>query len=633
MHIHFPVLGQVENSLASSQVMESSQVSIQLGPETVLHKFSAKTGVNIELSGGCMTASRKRSPTQALVFSAHALEVDELFEVKIDEVDVMFSGGIKVGLTTFNVNASEATKISQDLSKLSDSWWLEGSSVLRNGQVIKQNYGPCLERLSVGDKVGVKRTQDGAMKIVINGEDVGAACSGLCAVGIRAVISLSGTIVGVSVTSSHKVFSPQEESQASHLPDSLYSILEKEGGGESSDPPNTFEFHDNKGRNIALCHSNSMAKRNDSYNQGIVVSARPLPRNTLFQVLISHMTPRWSSSLSLGVTGLSPDKVHLPVSLLHLKRETWIISGDGVYHNGSKIKNRYGPNINSLLAGHTLGVLVDGHHRLHLYVNGVDQGVACSDIPPTVWVVFDLYGKCDEIVVNSSVGEVSNEEAFVKETGVKEEKENKNLMTSSQKMEMILPQQISRNCEYLTLCTKFKDTLGLPKFFFDLSQITCFCETCHKLRHEDVIQIHGDPKKKYALPIGWVKFPFKQHHQKEGSGNSHVDGEMWHVAYHGTDPGWVRRMLDTGKLLTKAEIGLERRRAPAAKSKEDDSDISLLYFSPTINYAGLERFSPSKKFTDKKNQRGYIGRVALQVAVEPGSYKVGESQVSFTLLH
>ena len=59
-----------------------------------------------------------------------------------------------------------------------------------------------------------------------------------------------------------------------------------------------------------------------------------------------------------------------------MKKESWLISGDGVYQNGSRVVSRYGPNINSLLVGHTVGILVDNNHGLHLYVNGVDQGVA-----------------------------------------------------------------------------------------------------------------------------------------------------------------------------------------------------------------------------------------------------------------
>ena len=89
-------------------------------------------------------------------------------------------------------------------------------------------------------------------------------------------------------------------------------------------------------------------------------------------------------------------------------------------------------------------------------------------------------------------------------------------------------------------------------------------------------------------------------------------------------------MLDEGRLLTKGELGLERRRVPV--NKEDDSDIALIHFSPTINYAGLERFSPAKRFSDRKRKGATqsnvnMARVALQVALEPGSYKVGDSQV------
>ena len=292
------------------------------------------------------------------------------------------------------------------------------------------------------------------------------------------------------------------------------------------------------------------------------------------------------------------------------------------------LTSRYGPNINSLPAGHTPGLLVDSDNCLHLFVNGVDQGVAASNIPDNVWVAADLYGKCDEIVIVNSIEGQRGEEGglnFVKESGDKEEKESTNLMTSSQKTEMIPPQMISRNCEYLAICSRFKDTLGLPKVFFDTSLVICYCETCHKLRHEDVIKVSGDPKQKYALPIGWVKFPLSQ------AGGSEESCAMWHVAYHGTQPGWVRKMLDTGKLLTKGEVGLERRRVPVNKSKEDDSDIALVHFSPTINYAGLERFSPAKKFSDLKRkcqaQGDNVARLALQVALEPGSYKVGDSQV------
>ena len=70
----------------------------------------------------------------------------------------------------------------------------------------------------------------------------------------------------------------------------------------------------------------------------------------------------------------------------------------------------------------------------------------------------------------------------------------------------------------------------------------------------------------------------------------------------------------------------------------------LLFFSPTVNYAGQPQFAPGRRFTDKttgiahtgRTRQGnstkistkvrrqcYLGRTALAVTVEPGSYKVG----------
>ena len=208
------------------------------------------------------------------MFSAHCLAVYERFEGKIDEVDEFLSGGIKIGLTSHELGSQqEGGRVRQELAELRDCWWLEGSTVLRAGQQLKLNYGPSLECLQAGDRVGVKRTAEGAMKILINGEDAG-------------VVSLPGGVVGVSVTSSHKVTSPgpgQEESHTSHLADSLHStVLEKEAGA-GQQPGDTaaatvFEFHDNMDHNVALCHGNTVARRHDSYNQGLVMSARPLPR-------------------------------------------------------------------------------------------------------------------------------------------------------------------------------------------------------------------------------------------------------------------------------------------------------------------------------------------------------------------
>lgn len=40
---------------------------------------------------------------------------------------------------------------------------------------------------------------------------------------------------------------------------------------------------------------------------------------------------------------------------------------------------------------------------LHYYINGFDQGPAARDIPPVVYAVIDLYGKCAQVSITDSV--------------------------------------------------------------------------------------------------------------------------------------------------------------------------------------------------------------------------------------
>ncbi|PSN33663.1 hypothetical protein C0J52_20980 [Blattella germanica] len=130
--------------------------------------------------------------------------------------------------------------------------------------------------------------------------------------------------------------------------------------------PIVSEFHENHGRNVQLGEGRKTAKRTASYNQG---------------VRIDSLNPRWVSSLMVGVTCQSPEKTHFPLTALGFKKNSWIISSDCVFHNGVKVKGCYGPNLDSLQSCHLVGILVDIESRLHLYVNGIDQGVAACDIP------------------------------------------------------------------------------------------------------------------------------------------------------------------------------------------------------------------------------------------------------------
>lgn len=54
----------------------------------------------------------------------------------------------------------------------------------------------------------------------------------------------------------------------------------------SPDRSTGLQFHENRGRNIELSPDRCIASRIESYNQGVVLSSKPLSRGMLFQVII-----------------------------------------------------------------------------------------------------------------------------------------------------------------------------------------------------------------------------------------------------------------------------------------------------------------------------------------------------------
>ena len=89
-------------------------------------------------------------------------------------------------------------------------WWVEGTTVLRAGNPVRLNYGPSLERLGPGDRVGVTRGGDGTLRLVVNGEEAGPGCPGVPA-GVRAVFWLAGAAAALTVTSVRRLGGAGEE--------------------------------------------------------------------------------------------------------------------------------------------------------------------------------------------------------------------------------------------------------------------------------------------------------------------------------------------------------------------------------------------------------------------------------------
>uniref|UniRef100_A0A3B4H265 Neuralized-like protein 4 n=1 Tax=Pundamilia nyererei TaxID=303518 RepID=A0A3B4H265_9CICH len=629
--------GPLDNSLCTSNVTEKS-FPIHSPVTGVAHRLHSKHGKNVVLLGEGCQAVRVGGYAHGIAFSAKELKTDELFEVRIDEVDEQWCGSLHIGLTTLaplELPSCPLSGLSPSLPQLRTkvTWLLCGSEVRRNGVLQRQNYGCSLDRLMVGNRVGVKRCNDDTMHIFIDGEDMGPAATAV-AKNVYGVLDLYGRITAASIVSS----SLTEDVESVKAPSlSSDSCSEGEEDSTPSEPcvlvPTVMAFLENHGKNIQLSNQNLTAARVSSYNQGLLVTAQPLARQQLFQVRfhIDRLNPSWTSSLSLGVIGHSPDRLNFPSTACCLKRSAWLLQRDSVFHNSLKICENYGPNLDTCPEGTALGLLVDANSCLHLYVNGMDQGVAAQDIPSPCYPFIDLYGQCEQVtIVTNNVPAVGGESG---ETRCQGDMEKADMVDGiKESVCWTPPPEVNPNktCEYQALCSRFKDMLTLPDGYFseDAKYNLCYCESCHKLRGDEAYYKRGEPPRDYALPFGWCRFGLRMKSHCEVSNAL----KKWHIAYHGTSVGALRHTLDHSQLLPGMSsifsMSPAKVEGPNGYSEPEENsapgrEVPRVRLSPTMRYSGLEIFAPKVQFRDPRSHRCHQAQVGFQVCVRPGSYKVG----------
>ncbi|KAG8187410.1 hypothetical protein JTE90_009486 [Oedothorax gibbosus] len=571
--------------------------------------FHPICGADVTLDYFGILATRNGDYEQGLVFSSRLLEKDDLYEIHIYTANTVWGGTLRYGVTTYEPE-DQLSLPSNALGIVgADTWLILDSHLYKNGEVIKRNYALFLPHITAGDSVGVKIFSDSSLHFFINGIDLGVAALNMPKK-LRMVADIYGSIESIMI----------KNAGASTNSDS--KILEKKSNVNTPVTYSTssvMAFHDNHGRNIVLTNENLTACRIASYNQGIVITSKALQCDELFQVQIDNLHSDWSGALQIGITSLNPDQVCLPVSALSMKRNTWLISGDAVYHNGVKIKSKYGPNLNSLKSKHKVGIKIDSESNLRLFVNNIDQGIAAEEIPQPVYGVVDVYGKCKQVTI-------SVDPYLSEEESEKDDKEKANLECDGEKSikPVCSSQLLTRNCDHLGICSIIKNSLGLLDIYFLPDSIVCFCENCHKLRGDEPYYRKGDPPRDYAQPFGWCRFPLRSVSKAEKTGVN----DKWHVAFYGSNFSSVRRIVEQGKLLPPAMLGFKVQQKVRDKGgKSEDTNSNHVLISPTMLYAGSHKFSPKEEFIDSDGKKLYHVKVAFQVCVRPGSYTVGPQQL------
>ena len=92
------------------------------------------------------------------------------------------------------------------------------------------------------------------------------------------------------------------------------------------------------------CHSSAV----DEFNHGVVLTNRPLRPGELFEVCLDRRVDKWAGSVDLGVTTHSPHAIDFPSTMTNIRSGTWIMTGNGVMHNGTTVQDEYGLNLDQL---------------------------------------------------------------------------------------------------------------------------------------------------------------------------------------------------------------------------------------------------------------------------------------------
>ncbi|KAL7304384.1 hypothetical protein TKK_0003183 [Trichogramma kaykai] len=134
------------------------------------------------------------------------------------------------------------------------------------------------------------------------------------------------------------------------------------------------------------------------FNNTIVIANQALRDGEMFEVVIGKMVDRWSGTIEATVTAIRLDELEFPSTMTDIHYDTLIRSGVTLMLDGAAVCNNYACDLDELCKGNHIGMIRQPDDNLHYYFDGVDQGVACADLPAHVYPVMDLYGQCAQTI-------------------------------------------------------------------------------------------------------------------------------------------------------------------------------------------------------------------------------------------
>lgn len=280
----------VKAPYATSENSQSIHATTVIHPQICIkHRFSNVVSGDVSFTENQTVASTKfENPlSQGLVFSANALEVGEYFEFKVLEMNLMYAGCLKVGITDLNLSDDRITKNLPSMIKHvpANVLYVSCDKVMQNNILLNRSYAS-LEWLRVGDTVTVELTIARTLRILLNSEEVGILFSSIDTKDLYVVVELGGATKSIEIISMIGPASPLRPCTL-RLQDSLEYVLDPINKQDSllelesfDSDYFTFEFpnegHNMKSQNVRIFEDRKTAVRIKSYNYGCIGIPKPL---------------------------------------------------------------------------------------------------------------------------------------------------------------------------------------------------------------------------------------------------------------------------------------------------------------------------------------------------------------------
>lgn len=87
----------------------------------------------------------------------------------------------------------------------------------------------------------------------------------------------------------------------------------------------------------------------------------------------------WSGSIEIGVTECDPETLEIPSCAINLRHGSWTMTGCGIVHDGDRIVDVYGTDLNDLEEGNTVGVMRTSNVICNLLVSELLLFILCTD--------------------------------------------------------------------------------------------------------------------------------------------------------------------------------------------------------------------------------------------------------------